>query len=430
MGLVTSGKMSSRLLTKTLRVNMLVSAIILLLTAPLFYWITNGLSVDDADEALLFAKINFSQYTQPTLKRDEVADWNRFNRDMHLFDSDRVINQDTIYGRFFYDSLSDENEPYRVLEAPITVDGREYVFAARMNLIESEDFIASIAFLFLVLIICSIIGMYWTTRQLSKRLWRPFYETLAFVERFEVDKMEPQPALATGIAEFDRLNQSIHKLIQNNISIFAAQREFVESAAHELQTPLAIIQGKIEAMMQRQDLTEGQGEMLEKLENAVGRLLRLNKSLLLLSKLESKPYTHADRIGLHDLIASQLEFFTEQALPRQIKIVADLQGQQWITANHTLTEVAISNLLLNALQHNIVGGQVLVSLRDGTLRIANTGQPIALPQQQLFTRFAKMRGTTGGNGLGLSIVRKIADISGWRSTYAYTQGMHVFEIQF
>lgn len=409
---------------------MLVSGIILMLTAPLFFWITEGLATDDADEALMLAKKNFLHYTQPTLKVSEVATWNRFNRDLHLFQTAAPLTKDSIYGRFFFDLLDDENEPYRVLETPVTIEGRNYTFGARMNLIESEDFVSSIGWLFLGAILASMVGMYLITRQLSKRLWRPFYETLAFVERFEVDKMAPEPALATGIEEFDRLNQSIHKLIQNNISIFAAQREFVESAAHELQTPLAIIQGKIETMMQRPDLTEGQGEMLEKLEKAVGRLLRLNKSLLLLSKLESKPYTHADNISLQDLITNQLEFFTEQALPRQIQITADLQGQQSIIANQTLTEVAVSNLLLNALQHNIPGGHVHVALRDRTLRVANTGQPIALPQQQLFTRFAKMRGTTGGNGLGLSIVRKIADISGWRITYAFADGMHVFEIQF
>jgi two-component system sensor histidine kinase ArlS len=430
MDLATNGKMARKLLTQTLRANMLVSALILIVSAPLFYWITEGLAIEDSDEALRLRKKEFLHYTLPTLAIGEIESWNRINRDMRILPLDGKLLGDTVFGQFFYDTLDAENEPYRVLLAPVTIQGKPHIFRARMNQIESEDFIQSIALLFILVILVSLAGMYLITRWQSQRLWHPFYATLTIMENFEIDKEQSIEFGKSSTVEFERLNVVLEKLLAKNRSIFAAQREFVDNAAHELQTPLAILQTQIDVMMQRPDLSEGQGEMLEKLESAINRLLRLNKNLLLLSKLDSKPYSANEEVSVLGILQNQLPFFQEQAAPHQITITLDLVQDLRLFANATLVEIAVSNLFFNAIRHNIFKGEVAVQLAEGKLMVSNTGSADALPADQLFKRFSKISSNSQGHGLGLSVIKKIADLNGWDFTYAFHDRRHCFELNF
>jgi two-component system, OmpR family, sensor histidine kinase ArlS len=430
MDLATNGKMAKKLLTKTLRANMLVSALILMVSAPLFYWITEGLAIEDSDEALHLLKKEFLHYTLPTLQIEDIASWNRINRDLEILPADGKLTNDTTYGASFYDTLDAENEPYRVLLAPVRIHGRPYTFMARMNQIESEDFIQSIALLFVLVIFLSLSGMYLITRWQSQRLWETFYATLTIMENFNIEEDQSILFGKSSTVEFERLNVVLGKLLAKNRTVFAAQREFVDHAAHELQTPLAILQTQIDMMMQRPDLNQGQGEMLEKLESAIHRLLRLHKNLLLLSKLDSSSYAVNEEVSLLDILRNQLPFFQEQAAAHQIAITMHLDQDLQLVANSTLVEIAVGNLFFNAIRHNIIQGNVDVKVSEGRLRITNTGLPDALPAEQLFKRFSKIISNSQGNGLGLAIVKKIADLNEWRVSYSFVNQCHQFTIDF
>ncbi|MBK9453282.1 MAG: HAMP domain-containing histidine kinase [Bacteroidetes bacterium] len=422
--------MAKKLLTQTLRANMLVSALILIVSIPLFFRITEGLAVEDSDEALQLRKKEFLHYTLPTLQLDEIAFWNKVNRDVTILPEDQNLKRDSVFGQFFYDTLDAENEPYRVLLTPVTIEGRPFTFMARMNQIESEDFLNSITQLFVAVILMSLLGMYLITRWQSKRLWRPFYDTLTVMENFEIEKSQFIELGGSKTLEFERLNLVLRKLMEKNRRAFALQREFVDSAAHELQTPLAIMQTQIDMMMQRQDLNEAQGEMLENLESSISRLQRLNKNLLLLSKMESQVYAANEDISVTAILKSLLPFFQEQAIAQQIAFKTTVSEDLRLMANPALLEIAVSNLLLNAIRHNVFQGTVEIQLVKGKLRVTNTGIGEALPQEEVFQRFSKISSKSKGNGLGLSVVKKIADLNHWQLSYCFEDQKHVFSLDF
>ncbi len=422
--------MAKKLLTQTLRANMLVSALILIVSIPLFFRITEGLAVEDSDEALQLRKKEFLHYTLPTLQLDEIAFWNKVNRDVTILPEDQNLKRDSVFGQFFYDTLDAENEPYRVLLTPVTIEGRPFTFMARMNQIESEDFLNSITQLFVAVILMSLLGMYLITRWQSKRLWRPFYDTLTVMENFEIEKSQFIELGGSKTLEFERLNLVLRKLMEKNRRAFALQREFVDSAAHELQTPLAIMQTQIDMMMQRQDLNEAQGEMLENLESSISRLQRLNKNLLLLSKMESQFYAANEDISVTAILKSLLPFFQEQAIAQQIAFQNTVSEDFRAMANPALLEIAVSNLLLNAIRHNVFQGTVEIQLVKGKLWVTNTGIGEALPQDEVFQRFSKISSKSKGNGLGLSVVKKIADLNHWRLSYCFEDQKHVFILDF
>ena len=363
------------------------------------------------------------------MKETDIPVWNKFNRDIKIIEA-KPLQKETIFYSYYYDTLNAENEPYRELNLPVTIEGKPYTYSARINLVETEDLMKSIALLFFIIISLLLVGLLLINKRLSQNLWKPFYETLQQIEQFEIDKSNQPKLNDTNIEEFNRLNQSIEKLIERNTSIYHSQREFIENAAHELQTPLAVFQAKIDTLIQSAEFTEPQNQILSSLNDSVSRLNRLNKNLLLLSKIENDNYTEKQTISLNEAIEKHLDFFTEQAKAKNLTIKTELNVAVSINSNPVLAEILISNLFLNAIRHNVIDGQIVVILSSSSLTFSNTGQPQPLVADKLFNRFSKSNPSEQGNGLGLAIIKKIADLNGWSVYYGFGNNVHSFSVGF
>lgn len=421
--------MTKKLLHKTSKVYLLFSVMLLIVSAPLFYYITESLYIEETDETLILHKNEFLKYSLPTLTTPEIQNWNKYNRNIKI-EPFKNSGNDTIFYNSYYDTLDAETEPYRELNASILIDGNPYTYSARINLVETEDLMKSIAILFLVIISLLLVGLFVITKRLSINLWKPFYETLIQIEKFEIDKSNQPKLTDTNIDEFNRLNQSIEKLIERNTSIYNSQREFIENAAHELQTPLAVFQAKIDTLIQNADFTQEQYKMLSSLNDSVSRLNRLNKNLLLLSKMENDIYNEKQTINLNEAIEKHFDFFTEQAKAKNLIIKTEMKEAVAVKSNPVLAEILISNLFLNAIRHNVNDGQVLVILSNHSLTFSNTGQSQTLVANKLFNRFSKSNPSEQGNGLGLAIIKKIADLNNWKISYSFANNLHSFSLAF
>ncbi len=402
--------------------------LILLISAPIFYYATERLYIQEADDTLLLHKKEFLKYTVSTLTYTDIPVWNSFNRNAKI-GSEKNVTRDTFFFASYYDTLDAELEPYRELNFPVTIQEKQYTYSERISLVESEDLLKNVAMLFFAIISILLFGLFFITKKLSQNLWKPFYKTLHQIEHFEIDKTQPKFS-KTEIEEFNRLNISIQKLIDRNAIIYKSQKEFIENAAHELQTPLAVFQAKIDTLIQRSDVTQEQSEILDSLNENVSRLNRLNKNLLLLSKIEHVSYSDKQTILLSGYLKKNLEFFTEQATAKALTIKMELQEDFEIKSNHVLAEVLISNLFLNAIKHNIPNGKINIAIKSNTLAFSNSGQPYPLTTHKLFNRFSKANPSEQGSGLGLSIVKKIADINNWSVTYQFENNLHSFAVSF
>lgn len=421
--------MTKQLLYKTSKTYLIFAVLIFVVSAPVFYFVTEQLYVNDADEALILRKNEFFEFYASSLKKSDIPIWNKFNRDVNIKEG-QTIKTDTFFYSYYYDSLANENEPYRELNSPIVVEGKPYIYSARINLIETEDLIESIVLLFFIVISFLLFGLFVINKRLSQNLWKPFYETLKQIEAFEIDKSINLNFSKTDIEEFNRLNQSVNKLIEKNIVIYKSQREFIENAAHELQTPLAVFQAKIDTLMQSAEFTEKQNQILSSLNDSISRLNRLNKNLLLLSKIENDNYNEKQTISLNKAIEKHLDFFTEQAKAKNLTIKNELQEQVFVNANPVLLEILISNLFMNAIRHNVANGKIEVRLTKQQLVFSNSGHSLPLVADKLFTRFSKSNPSDQGSGLGLAIVKKITDLNNWHIEYLFTENMHSFTILF
>ena len=426
---VTNGKMNKKLLQKTLRYYFIYAIVILITTAPIFYVVSNILYEDDANEDLYAIKKQFDKFNKVDLTIKFIPLWNKFNRDVTIQKFDGV-KTDVLFYKSYYDALNKENEPFRVLNSPVKIEGKWFTFSAKINMVEKENLIGSTAILFISLLLLLIIGFFFITKIISKKLWHPFYVALNKMEQFEIDKSISVKLIGSTTEEFNRLNNAIDNLIHKNSRIYISQREFIENAAHELQTPIAIFKGKIENLLQRKDLNSEQFKLIDELNNTTSRLVKLNKNLLLLSKIESNSYNEIEKIIFKEIVANQISFFNEQALSKKISITIDLKSEVEIKSNHILAEMLVSNLFLNAINHNVHHGHINVKLTNERLVFSNSGSLIPLQTEKMFERFSKSNPTSHGNGLGLSIIKKIVDTNHWIINYRFIGGMHTFEIVF
>src|SRR5882672_8611752 len=366
--------MSMKLLDKTLRIYVVLSLLVMAICAPLFYFVSNRLFIESADETLVVRKKDFMENVLPTLKKEGIANWNKISRDVKIEDPVRSLKKDSIFFHVYYNKFEDENENHRVLLSPVSIEGRPYAFFARVNLIESEDLISNIALLFCTILFLLLAGLYFISRRVSKTIWLPFYATLNQIEQFDLDKNDKANFEPTAVEEFSRLNQSIERLVERNLLNYKNQKEFVENAAHELQTPLAIIQAKLDVLTQQVPMTNVLGNTLSELNKTISILNRVNKNLLLLSKIETHKYNTTEQVQVSEIIKRQVLFLKEQAEEKKVIVHLEHKESVIIIASSSLMEILISNLLLNSLRHNYAGGEIWITLSQRELVISNTSK--------------------------------------------------------
>lgn len=420
-----------KLATKSLIYYSLFAILMLGLATPLFFWITQKLYLDDVDEAILLRQEEFlTDGTYTRLEDEDLQKWNAFSRDIKILPDTVKAAKGKIIQQVFYDKLADEFEPYRVLYREITVDGNKANLMIRINLVESKDLIQSILFIDGSILIILLLGFVLVTKVISDRLWKPFNQTLEYIAKFNLEKGEQPDFPPTTTLEFDRLNNSVDKLIGQNLKAFEREKEFTQNASHELQTPLAVIQSKLDIFLQNKNLTKEQAHILQQLYDATSRLYRINKNLLLLARLENFKFTQREKLHLVSILQDVLPYFHEQAEKKKLTIDTNFEYDTTIQTNKGQFEILVNNLILNAIRHNIKLGHITISLTKNQLVVANSGSTEALEADKLFKRFSRSTELAESSGLGLAISKKIADLNGFTIGYSFLKNEHIFTITF
>lgn len=421
----------NRLLNKTLLYYSFFATIILLLSTPVLYWMMEKLYTDDVDEAIMLRKKEFTTRNLPSLSIADIAIWNKFNRDIRILpDTVQTLPKDKIIEQIFYDELVPEWEPYRVLYTNVNIEKQQYVLMIQLNLVESRDLIITIIWLYLVILFSLLLVIFFITRFISNRLWQPFYATLETVKQFNIEQLSIPSFTTTKILEFQELNQSIERLMASNLQSYTSQKTFTQNASHELQTPLAIFQSKLDLLLQDTSITQEQANIVQSLYKTLSRLSRINKNLLLLAKIENQQFIDKTEFSLTQLITDSIPYFLEQAESKKLIFKPDLNKQVSITANRGLVEIMVNNLLLNAIKHNSPNGVIIIELLEQKLTIKNTGIQEPLSSSILYKRFGKNTADTNSSGLGLAIIKEICDRYNWNIYYKFEGDLHQFSIIF
>jgi signal transduction histidine kinase len=274
-----------------------------------------------------------------------------------------------------------------------------------------------------------LVGFVLINRKVSNRLWQPFYRSLGQIKNFDLNTQDTVFFENTDIEEFAELNHGLDRLIAGNIAAYNQQKEFADNASHELQTPLAIVQSKLEMLLQSKSLTDSQYNTIEDALNALTRVNRINKNLLLLTKIENSQFMEKEALDLSELLHNSMALFRNFSDNKRIVLKTDILPGIVVEGNKTLVEILLHNLLTNAIRHSDEGASTCITLCTDKLVIANSGST-PLEKDQLFKRFATASSETPGTGLGLAIVRHICDRYYWEINYCFENGQHIFSLEF
>ncbi|MES1221201.1 MAG: HAMP domain-containing sensor histidine kinase, partial [Bacteroidota bacterium] len=210
---------------------------------------------------------------------------------------------------------------------------------------------------------------------------------------------------------------------------YSNQKQFVENASNEIQTPLAIIRSKLDLFINEPGLTEKTAALLADITEANDRLSQMNKSLLLLAKIDNNQFPEQARINISALLEKILFNYQEHydSFPALTK---SIQPGVHITANAALAEILFTNLVKNAVIHNIRDGYISISLNSNQFTIENSGEALSENPELLFERFKKGNNASKTTGLGLALVKQIADLYNMNLKYNYQNSIHQVSIIF
>lgn len=339
------------------------------------------------------------------------------------------------YRQVFYDAtvyieLEDEDEPVRVMCTAFRMpDGQYYELKLMISILERDDMVEAMLWylgaLFLLFLICTSIGI----QLVLKGVFRPLHRLLDWLHCIQPGKEVPPLDNPTKIREFRQLSDAALDMGNRSYKAYEEQKQFIENASHELQIPLAIVRGKVELLAESEGMTEQQMEQLDEIYATLGRAVKLNKSLLLLSRIENGQYTEMEDVSVDEILDELLPDLMDIYEHKQVRLIRKREEQPFIIrCNHSLAQILVSNLVKNSLLHNREGGELQVLTTPTSLVIKNTGD-VPLDGEKLFRRFYHgMDGKKDSTGLGLAIARSIALSSSLKLTYEWQDGMHTFRL--
>ncbi|HTF17460.1 MAG TPA: HAMP domain-containing sensor histidine kinase [Chryseolinea sp.] len=422
-----------RLLQVSLRSLLLYSIVLVAISIPVSLFAIREILNEEVDESLALHSDQFIRHIKTFEYLDDLeldlGIWDQLSYDVTIVPNAGGLGERIYKSISGYDSIEHESRPFRILESPVRIKGKDYLLTIRMSLVDNEELIVVLASIQVILLILLAGGLLLLNRTLSRRLWMPFYNTLNQLKAYELDKNESIQPETTNITEFLDLNKTVTHLTDRNRKVFLEQKEFIENASHELQTPLAIFQSKLDILMQYPKLDEPAAATIMELEETAQRMARLNKNLLLLSKIDNDQFTELERIDLSEVAERLLNNLKPLTELGEITLEISIEPAIF-QANRTLIEVLFTNLFHNAIRHTTSNGVVSVELKGRRLSISNTGAALKMSPEKIFERFSKEGKSEKSTGLGLAIVKKICDSAGYKVDYSYHGNRHQFTIDF
>lgn len=409
---------SMRLIPRTLRQIALVLIPVSILAGVFINYVIKGITYEETDEYL-------------TYEMERVQRFYALNNALpSLHAVDEILPGVDIMEPFFKDTLffeigDDEWVPYRELYFSVESDGNPVGVVLRHLLLGKDDIARGSVYIVIGLLLLFSMTVLAVVNVSAERIWQPFFRTLEKLRTYNVKDAVPEFEV-TNVDEFNRLNITLRQMLAKMSRDYSRTKEFNENAAHELQTYLSVIKTSNEELLNLLDPDSPAMVQAQKAYTASSRLSHIQKSLVLLSKIANTEFDDFKPVALHTLVEQILDDFREVIDLRDIQLQFDIQRMR-VNMDHGLAVILISNLIKNAVKHNLDGGFIRVSLTNQKLCIANSGKPYTGDPALLLGRFT--RGDEGNTGLGLAIVKQICEVHGFGISYTVSGEQHQISIR-
>ena len=407
--------------------------IVMAIWAAVFYAVIMDEVYDNIDDGLKNQKtlIIREVYRNPDIIKESTEfGVNQFV--IRLVEDDvEALDENVFSKELIYMPYDEEEEPYRILRTGFyDANNTPYYLEIRTSTVEEDDFLINLAISLLVLYIVIVLSILIINYFMMGHAWRPFNQILKNLSQYRFGKADSFVTVNSEVSEFKDLNNHISHMIKQNEKVFDSQKLFLENAAHELQTPLAVGINKLELVLENANLAEEDLIRVVEAKRSLQRMVNLNKSLLTLSRINNQQYAGQTAVNLNETLHNVLLDYEDLIAYKDIQVDHVANADFVIDANSDLMHILISNLLSNAIKYNYKAGKINIVMSDSSIRIANSSTEKALNPDYIFERFYKGNQDHNSNGLGLSIVQTILEkYPQITIEYVYQDDMQVFKIK-
>ena len=424
--------MSITLKNYTLKFLATALLIVIAVWTSLFYALMLEELYDNTDDGLKDQKIKIIRkaYENESILKQHQFDLNQYRITPVLVKD--YLETDNFRNENFFMEYDEEMEPYRVLETYfIDKNGNHHKLEIRTATVEEDDFIESLLIALVILYILIIASILIINNISLKKIWKPFYSTLNYLSDYQFGQNKKLISNKTPITEFNLLDSEIAKMISRNENSVYQQKQFIENASHELQTPIAVALNQIDVLLESDELTQKNYLEINQIRNTLKRMSTLNQSLLMLSKIENQQFKDKEQVVFNSVVKTMISDFNSILEFKSIELVLIENGEFKTLINKDLAYSLLSNLIKNALKHNINNGKIIIEIDNLSLITKNTSnRKTPLNSEDIFRRFYKESEDHLSTGLGLSIVKTIIDNhSNMDISYAFEDPFHVFSLK-
>jgi signal transduction histidine kinase len=381
--------------------------------------------LEDYAKRAITLKRSGHEFSQPSGVSNNSYSLREVSREYALSNPRSVFIDEMIYIE-----EKQETEPARTLKTVFKdAADRYWEFTVSIPTVEKKDLresiLYSVVFLYLSLLIISIsVNLF-----VFRHEMRPLYSLLKWLKTYTIGEHKSLPETKTGISEFRELYRAMAYSTQKNEEIFEQQKQFISNAAHELQTPLAVCKNRLELLTEYETFGEKELSEIMSVQETLEHIIRLNKSLLFLSKIENGQFPETAEICMNDLIKKIAISVCEAYEYKHIVFRCEEKGRFTIVINELLASSLVGNLLKNACLHNIDNGWVHIEIHHNAILFSNTGEEKALDENFIFKRFYQSKNKkSASTGLGLAIAYSICQYYHLNLQYEYKTGEHHFRI--
>lgn len=413
----------AKLKNKISIINALSKVLIIAVSVLIIPWLVNRISIRNIDSQL----IDKLDKTYSLVEQFGVEVFLSEGGDQQAFGSYNILKEeyisiekvaDTVLSETIdYSQRAIEGEvfEYRVISATFESQGNFYLIEigkSIASIIEFQSLIKKFTFFFLLVLLAVTILL---DLLITQYLLRPFGLIIERLKTSGHPKNFDYTPVNTSTSDFKYLEENIHGLMRKIESAFNEERDYISNISHELLTPISIIRTKLDNFVNSTELTDD--EMIKIIESKVtlGRLTKLVRTLLLMSRIDNEEYLLADQVGLNELLAGLGTDFQEHFEQKEQQFEIELPDRNLgVAGNRELLHILFFNLLNNAIKYTPDGGRIRIRLfsDNGIPVVEISDNGIGISKENLpfiFTRFRKFQESGNNYGLGLALVKKIVD---------------------
>lgn len=335
-----------------------------------------------------------------------------------------LVTDTLVYTRYLR-----RKEPQLKVSTSEVINGHHFYISTYGAIVDTSDItnavVKSISAIFLIMLV--VTGL--VSILISRKVLLPFNRTLKAMQEFRLQQKKPLRLMSTKTTEFKRLNDFLSQMTDKALKDYQTLKEFTENASHEMQTPLAIIMGKLELLLES-EIDDEQAKLIVSAHDAVEKLSKVGQSLTLITKLDNREFESQETIDFSKVLNDSLYAFQELIEMKSLSLEKDIADNVKVKIHPLLSNILLNNLIGNAIRHNIKDGIIRVKLTPTLLEISNSGDPLTFPAEKMFNRFIKNNQSNESVGLGLAIVKQICEQSNIDIRYDYQDNMHILRLSF